>query len=93
MFSNDVDPIKRSVYVANHGSVGFSLRDVRELTGDDVPDIELAAASFPCTDVSLAGARAGLEGKESGLVWEFQRILQEMGARKPPVIVWKMCQD
>ena len=87
VFSNDVDAVKRTVYVANHGAVGFSLRDVRELTGDDIPDIELAAASFPCTDVSLAGTRAGLDGKESGLVWEFQRILQEMGARKPPVVV------
>ena len=87
VFSNDVDATKRSVYVANHGTVEFSLRDVREITGDDVPDIELAAASFPCTDVSLAGARAGLDGKESGLVWEFQRILQEMGSRKPPVVV------
>ncbi len=87
VFSNDVDPIKRSVYVANHGVVGFSLRDVREVTGDDVPDIELATASFPCTDVSLAGARAGLDGKESGLVREFQRILEEMGPRKPQVVV------
>ena len=87
VFSNDVDAIKRSVYVANHGGVGFSLRDVREITGEDVPNVELAAASFPCTDVSLAGARAGLDGRESGLVWEFQRILQEMGTRKPPVVV------
>ena len=79
--------LKRSVYVANHGAAGFSLRDVRGLTGEDVPDIELAAASFPCTDVSLAGARAGLDGTESGLVWEFQRILQEMGTRKPAVVV------
>ena len=87
VFSNDVDATKRSIYIANHGVAGFSLRDVREITGHDVPDIELAAASFPCTDVSLAGARAGLDGKESGLVWEFQRILQEMGPRKPPVVV------
>ncbi len=87
VFSNDVDGTKKAVYEVNHGADEFVLADVRELTGNDIPDIELAVASFPCTDVSLAGARAGLNGRESGLVGEFLRIVEEMGPRQPSVIV------
>lgn len=35
--------------------------------------------SFPCQDLSLAGKRAGLgEGTRSGLLWEVERILNEL---------------
>ena len=38
------------------------------MKGYHIPPVELATASFPCTDVSLAGNRAGLAGAESGMV-------------------------
>jgi DNA (cytosine-5)-methyltransferase 1 len=60
---------------------------VRTLGGDDVPDVDVATASFPCTDLSLAGGRQGLAGPQSGTVWEFFRILREMGARRPRVVL------
>ena len=63
------------------------MSDIRELSGHDVPQVELAVASFPCTDVSVAGARAGLEGRHSSLVNEFLRIVDEMHSRKPQVVV------
>ena len=87
VFANDIDETKRRVYQANVDSTEFVLADIRELKGRDVPDIELAVASFPCTDVSVAGARAGLGGKYSSLVHEFLRIVEEMSRRKPQVIV------
>ena len=34
--------------------------------------------SFPCTDLSLAGKRQGMErdsGTRSGLLWEVERLL------------------
>lgn len=85
VFANDIDPIKRAIYTANFGGSDFVLGDVAELHGRDVPTVELATASFPCTDLSLAGGRAGLNGHESGLLWHFLRILDEMGDRRPPV--------
>ena len=63
------------------------MSDIRELSGHDVPQVELAVASFPCTDVSVAGARAGLGGRHSSLVNEFLRIVEEMRSRKPQVVV------
>jgi len=86
-FANDIDPAKRAIYAENFDSEDFLLRDVRELRGADVPTVDLATASFPCIDLSLAGNRAGLDGRHSGTYWEFVRILEELGRRRPRVIL------
>ncbi|MDE0230823.1 MAG: DNA (cytosine-5-)-methyltransferase [bacterium] len=83
VFANDISAIKFAIYAANFGDDDFHLGDIRDLWGDDIPTVELATASFPCTDLSVAGGRAGLAGTESGLFWQFTRVLEEMGERKP----------
>ena len=87
VFANDVDAKKREMYALNFGGAEFALADIRSIRGSDVPDVDLATASFPCTDLSLAGGRAGLRGKESGLVGEFLRVLREMGERRPAAVM------
>lgn len=87
VWSNDIDPNKRAMYVANFDATHFRLGDIREISGQDVPDVDLATASFPCTDLSLAGNRLGLHGKQSGLFWEFARLLLEMRGRRPSVVM------
>ncbi len=87
VFANDVDAKKRDLYALNFGGAEFALADIRSIREGDVPDVDLATASFPCTDLSLAGSRAGLRGKESGLVGEFLRVLREMGARRPAAVM------
>jgi DNA (cytosine-5)-methyltransferase 1 len=87
VFANDLEPSKRAMYVSNFGDSHFVCSDVRAVLGRDVPDVELATASFPCTDLSLAGNRAGLAGGQSGMFWEFARILDEMGGRRPNVVL------
>lgn len=83
VFANDIDQRKRDIYALNFDPTVYLRGDVRKVCGSDVPDIELATASFPCTDLSLAGNRAGLDGKESSLLAEFLRVLDEMGTRRP----------
>ena len=43
--------------------------------------VDLIAGGFPCQDVSLAGRRAGLAGKRSGLWWQFRRVVRELRPR------------
>ncbi|MBM3935100.1 MAG: DNA (cytosine-5-)-methyltransferase [SAR202 cluster bacterium] len=83
VFANDIDPTKERIYAANFSPSPFICGDIRHLRGADIPDVELATASFPCTDLSLAGNRAGLEGSQSGVLSEFLRVIREMGPRKP----------
>jgi DNA (cytosine-5)-methyltransferase 1 len=86
-FANDIEPGKQRMYSANFDPANFVLADVRTIKGSDIPNVDLATASFPCTDLSLAGNRAGLGGSESSMFWEFARILGEMGARRPRAVL------
>ena len=43
--------------------------------------VDCVAAGFPCQDLSVAGRRAGLDGKRSGLFFEVVRIATVCGAR------------
>jgi DNA (cytosine-5)-methyltransferase 1 len=88
-FANDIDPVKKRLYL-NHFSNSkehFILEDIHNLTGALIPETALATASFPCTDLSLAGGRAGLDGANSSAFWGFVDILKEMEDKKPPIIL------
>lgn len=89
-WANDIEPSKWAMYRAHFGQSGvdhYVLGDVCAVRGESLPDVEIATASFPCTDLSLAGNRAGLAGIQSGMFWEFARVLDEMGERRPEVVL------
>jgi DNA (cytosine-5)-methyltransferase 1 len=87
IFANDIDPRKHSTYRRNFGDEHFVLGDIRALKTEKVPATFLATASFPCTDLSLAGARQGLNGSESGTLWNFLRIIDDLKIRAPKVLL------
>ena len=87
-FANDIDEDKRQMYCGHFGDNGeFVLGDVHKLGARDIPDIALATASFPCNDLSLAGARRGLAGEQSSAFWGFIEVLTKMGNRRPPMVL------
>lgn len=86
--ANDIDPLKARMFRDHFGDERpLVVADVASLTGGDLPTATLATASFPCTDVSLAGAREGLRGKESSAFFAFAELLREMGPRRPPLVL------
>lgn len=90
VFANDMDAAKARAFKANHPHTPFRQGDVWNLTVDDLPGRpDMAWASSPCQDVSLAGARGGLEAGRSGAFWGFWRLMQGLAAegRSPRVIV------
>lgn len=88
-FANDIDPSKRNLYLNHYIGSGnhFVLDDIHNLRPKQVPTVDLATASFPCTDLSLAGRMAGLEGEQSSAFWGFVEVLKGMDSRKPPLIL------
>ena len=48
--------------------------DVRTVDPLDLPPIDVLCGGFPCTDLSAAGQRAGLDGEKSGLYSEMLRF-------------------
>ncbi len=90
VWANDVSAKKALVHHANFGGDAFVLRDIQEVRGDLLPTADLAWASFPCQDLSLAGNLNGMKaGTRSGLFWEWMRVLDEIGEAKraPRVLV------
>ncbi len=88
-FANDIDEDKRRMYADHFGNEAhFVLKDVHLVEASEVPTVALATASFPCNDLSLAGARKGLAGSQSSAFWGFVDILKEMGSkRRPPIVL------
>lgn len=89
VWANDLDEKKWEMYRANFndGACEFVLDDVHKIEGKDIPDIDLATASFPCNDLSMAGGRNGLAGTHSSAFWGFVDAIKGMGKRRPPLIL------
>lgn len=90
-FANDFDAVKAATYRANFADAAehFQEGDVFALSAERLPKADLAWASSPCQDFSLAGTRAGLSGGRSSAFfgfWSLMRALSDEG-RAPPVIV------
>lgn len=91
-FANDFDPVKAATYRANFPDAAehFHEGDVWKLDASDLPGhADLAWASSPCQDFSLAGARAGLAGGRSSAFFGFWRLIEALAAqdRSPRAIV------
>ncbi len=52
--------------------------DVRECGRDNLEPVDLICGGFPCVDISRAGKKEGINGKDSGLWIEFFRIIGEL---------------
>jgi DNA (cytosine-5)-methyltransferase 1 len=65
------------------------LTDVRKVKGGDLSPVDLVCGGFPCQDVSVAGKRAGLDGRHSSLWWELHRLISEL--RPTWVVVENVC--
>lgn len=91
LFANDFDHKKGATYRANWGDGGeLKIGDVGSLKPTDLPGTaDLAWASFPCQDLSLAGAGAGLKGERSGTFWPFWKLMRSVIAndRAPKIVV------
>lgn len=88
--------------VASYNAVhetDFEVTDIRDVKGSDLEIVDtdkytyLLTYSFPCTDLSVAGKGLGMakgSGTRSGLLWEVERILQELvddGCDLPQVLL------
>ena len=88
VWANDICPRKAAVYDANRPPHPIHIESIVNVRGADLPTADLAWASFPCQDLSLAGNLSGIrKGTRSGLFWEWMRVLDEMGGRRPPLLV------
>ncbi|WP_080973180.1 DNA cytosine methyltransferase [Aeromonas hydrophila] len=90
VFANDFSEQKAKSYRTNWGDDHLIVEDINKIPTTALPGhADLAWASFPCQDLSLAGNGAGLRGERSGTFWGFLRLIQGLKSegRKPSMIV------
>lgn len=73
------DPACRRI-LARHWPSIKAFDDVQAIC-ESTPRADIICGGFPCQDLSVAGKRAGLAGKRSGLFFEFVRILGALTPR------------
>ena len=54
------------------------LGDISTVNGADIEPVDIITFGSPCTDMSVAGKRAGLDGRQSCLFYQAIRIVKEM---------------
>lgn len=69
------------------------LGDISTVDGAKIDPVDIITFGSPCTDMSVAGKRAGLDGQQSCLFYQAIRIVKEMrcatNGRYPRFIVWE----
>lgn len=67
--------------------------DINALDGHNLEPVDIITFGSPCTDLSIAGRRKGLEGSQSVLFHQAVRIVKEMrektNGQSPRYIVWE----
>jgi DNA (cytosine-5)-methyltransferase 1 len=90
LLANDFDPQKCAAYRANFGDDDLVEADIAALGLSDLPGerADLIWGSFPCQDLSLAGARGGIHAKRSGAFFSFQRLVEDLhtSGRAPHIV-------
>ena len=92
-FANDIDPKKRDAYIQNFGREHFLLRDINDVTIDDLPPgrADCAWMSAPCVGHSEAGNREGFDEKQSRAFWPaWEKIATlDVQGRAPLTVVFE----
>ena len=67
--------------------------DISRMDGGKIEPVDIITFGSPCTDMSIAGKRVGLDGAQSSLFYQAIRIIKEMrcatNGRYPRWICWE----
>lgn len=67
--------------------------DISQMDGGKIEPVDIITFGSPCTDMSIAGKRAGLDGAQSSLFYQAIRIVKEMrcatNGKYPRWICWE----
>ena len=75
-YASEIDKYAIKISKKNYPDI-IHLGDVTEITREGLPSIDLLIGGSPCQDLSIAGKQKGLNGKRSGLFYEYLRLLEE----------------
>ena len=74
--SCEIDEYARTIYQKHF--VGNIRHDVRHVHENEVPDVDIITAGFPCQAFSIAGKRMGFDDTRGTLFFEIARLAKEI---------------
>lgn len=87
----EIDPHCRSLLRSKFPTADL-YPDIRAVSGRSrsrhatLAPVDVLCGGFPCQDLSIAGKRAGLSGRRSGLYYQFLRLAHEL---RPALVLWE----
>lgn len=92
LWASEIEPFPIRVTTKRFPQVQH-LGDISKVSGADIASVDIITFGSPCTDMSVAGKRAGLDGRQSVLFYQAVRIIKEMrcatNGNYPRYIVWE----
>ncbi|WP_297789577.1 DNA (cytosine-5-)-methyltransferase [uncultured Anaerococcus sp.] len=92
IWSSEVEPFPIRVTQKNLPQFKH-LGDIKDIDGFEIEPVDIISFGSPCQDLSIAGKRAGLEGKKSNLFYEAIRVIKEMrcktNGKYPRYLLWE----
>jgi len=92
IWASEIEPFpirvttKRIPFMKHYG-------DINKISGAKIEPVDIITFGSPCTDLSIAGKRAGLKGQQSSLFYEAIRIIKEMrrktNGKYPRYCLWE----
>lgn len=87
IFACEIDKFARQSYLANHEAPAVFYENVCDLNARAYArQIDILIGGSPCQDFSIAGQRAGEDGKRGNLIWQFYRVVSEA---RPSVFIYE----
>jgi DNA (cytosine-5)-methyltransferase 1 len=77
IWANDFDRAIWETYKANFPKVKFNIRNISDISVDEIPPADGIIGGPPCQSWSEAGARRGINDKRGQLFFDYIRILKE----------------
>ena len=74
--SCEIDRYAREIYAKHF--VGNIRHDVRHVHANEVPNVDIITAGFPCQSFSIAGQRLGFDDTRGTLFFEIARLAKEI---------------
>jgi DNA-cytosine methyltransferase len=77
---SEIDPYA-SMVLSERFPDAPNLGDITEIDANDIPEADIWSGGFPCQDLSVAGKRAGFEGKRSSLAFTYLDLVERRRPR------------
>lgn len=86
---SDIEPGPQAILAHHHPDVP-NLGDITRIDWSQVEPVDVICGGSPCTDLSLAGARAGMTKDTRSGLWE--SMFHAITAIRPRLVVWENVQ-